>query len=183
VKVSGVVVEDAEETRVEAAKTVVGVAVVDVVFTWAGTETVPPTSQVCSGVKLGGEQGVLLRNPSLFRVKHWFPGPTPLLTAFRTKGNPILPEWLVVELKKNCWSSVVPPSPAARPPVGIINKSLTRIVVRLTTSEKTRTSTVVYVTSSVDTGELLTGDDERPATVCHIIVYTLLYRNVRMAMH
>jgi len=29
-----------------------------------------PTNQVCSGVKRGGAQGVLLKKPSAFRVKH-----------------------------------------------------------------------------------------------------------------
>jgi len=43
-----------------------------------------PTNQVCSGEKLGGEQGLLLRKPSALRVRHWLPGPTPLLTASRT---------------------------------------------------------------------------------------------------
>jgi hypothetical protein len=47
-------------------------------------------------------------------------------------------------------------------------------VKRLTTSEKARTSTIVDVTSSIDAGELLTGDDDSPATICHIIVHTLL---------
>lgn len=57
------------------------------------------TTQDCSGVKLGGEQSVLLKKPSTFRVKHWL---MPLLIAFWTKGKPIRPELLVVELKKNC---------------------------------------------------------------------------------
>ena len=76
-----------------------------------------PTSQVCSGVKLGGEHGVLLRKPSLLRVRHWFPGPTPLLTASRIRGKPIPAETLLEVLKKYCWSKLVSPSPAARPPI------------------------------------------------------------------
>ena len=83
------------------AKTIAG-AVTGVVPTGEGTITGPPTSHVCSGMKLGGEQGILLRKPSGLRVRHWFPEPMPLLTAFLTRGKPIPPERLVVELKKNC---------------------------------------------------------------------------------
>jgi hypothetical protein len=97
VKVSRAVDDDAGVTVV-----VVGVGIAGVVITGAATAAVFPTSQVCSALKLGGEQGALLRKPSRLRVKHWFPGPTPLLTAFRTRGKPILPERLEVELKKNC---------------------------------------------------------------------------------
>lgn len=60
------------------------------------------TNQVCSGVNKGGEQAVFLKNPSLSRVKHWFPCPTPLFTASRTRGKPMPPVRLEVELKKNC---------------------------------------------------------------------------------
>ena len=100
-KVSGVAVEDAGEAGVDAAKTVADV-VTEVVTTGETTTPALPISHVCSGEKFGGEQGKLLRKPSGLKVKHWFPGPTPLLTAFRTSGKPILPERLVVELKKNC---------------------------------------------------------------------------------
>lgn len=103
-KISGAVVEDvdvkdAEATGVEAAKTVTVVATGVVTARVEGTATISPTNQVWSGVKLGDEQGKLLRKPSALRPKHWFPGPTPLLTAFRTRGKPILPERLAVELK------------------------------------------------------------------------------------
>lgn len=85
-----------------------------------GAATAPsraPTIQVCSGVKLGGEQGVLLKNPSALSVRHWFPGPTPLLVASRTNGKPIPPARLALRLKKYCWSSLVSPSPTALPPI------------------------------------------------------------------
>lgn len=108
-KVSGVVVGSPGVTALGEAKVVVCVADLEGEAATAGdgAAAVFPTTQVCSGVKLGGEQGVLLRKPSGLRVKHWFPGPTPLLTAFRTKGKLMLPKGLAVELKKNCWSAVV----------------------------------------------------------------------------
>jgi hypothetical protein len=76
VKVSGAaaegvvedVAEDAEIMGVDAAKTG-GVTVVGSTG-GEGKEAESPTNHVCSGVKLGGEHGVLLRNPSVFRVKH-----------------------------------------------------------------------------------------------------------------
>lgn len=84
-----------------------------------GVEVVPAgdldwvsTIHICSGVKFGGEQGVLLTKPSLLKVKHVLPGPMPLLTASLTSGNPPVED----PLKKNSWSAVVSPSPAARPP-------------------------------------------------------------------
>ena len=60
-KTSEADVEDAE--GVEVGKVVAGV-------TAGGTLAVSPTSQVCCGVKLGGEQGKLLRKPSKLKVKH-----------------------------------------------------------------------------------------------------------------
>lgn len=70
--------------------------------TGAGAAGALPTNHVCSGVNKGGAQGVLLTKPSAFSVRHWFPGPTPLLTEFWTIGKPIPPERLALESKKNC---------------------------------------------------------------------------------
>jgi hypothetical protein len=110
VKVSGAVAEggvedvaELEDVEVMGAETVKmgGVTVVDL----AGDEgkvAESPTNHVCSGVKLGGEQGALLRNPSAFRVKHWFPGPIPLFLASRMRGKPMPFDRSFVVLKKNC---------------------------------------------------------------------------------
>lgn len=68
----------------------------------AGAAGALPTNHVCSGVNKGGAQGVLLTKPSAFSVRHWFPGPTPLLTEFWTIGKPMPPERLALESKKNC---------------------------------------------------------------------------------
>jgi hypothetical protein len=88
-------------TEGETAKTEADIATVGVTVE-EDVGTASPISQVCSGVKLGGEQGILLRKPSRLRVKHWFPGPTPLLTEPRASGKPTLPERVAVESKKNC---------------------------------------------------------------------------------
>lgn len=59
-----------------------------------------PMIQDCSGVKLGGAQAVLLTKPSLLRVMHELPAPTPLLTAPWTRVRPVVV--VPVRLKKNC---------------------------------------------------------------------------------
>jgi hypothetical protein len=63
-------------------------------------EGVTPTTHDCSGVKLGGEQGVLLAKPSLLRVMHELPAPLPLLIESRTRVKPVVV--VPFRLKKNC---------------------------------------------------------------------------------
>ena len=112
------------------------------------------TTHICSGVKFGGEQGVLLTKPSWLRVRHVLPGPMPLFTASLTSGNPPVKD----PLKKNSWSAVVSPSPAARPPGICIWLSVVPLYhfgFPLTTSEQPRTGTIVLIAPAVYAGKLL----------------------------
>lgn len=132
------------------------------------------TVQVCSGVKVGGEQRELLRNPSAPRVRHEFPSPIPSLTALLTMGNPIPAErFVVVLLKKNCCSGLVSPSPTARPPKTYYKTHVREDKTKLTAGEKTRASAIVDVSSTVNTSELLTRSDNGPAAVYYIIMLSL----------